>query len=92
MHARPELQICRGIAIRQLPGGRCVALLHKGPYDRLGQSYAKVLDYVRGKGYDVQVPTREIYHKGPGIIFRGNPKNYLTEIQLLIDDASKESS
>ena len=81
-----------GISIRQLPGGRCVCLLHKGAYDQLGQSYAQVLEYVRGKGYHVQVPTREIYHKGPGMIFRGNPKNYLTEIQLLIDDASKESS
>ena len=71
-----------GISIRQLPGGRCVSLLHKGPYDQLGQSYAKILDYVRGKDYEVQVPTREIYHKGPGMIFRGNPKNYLTEIQI----------
>jgi DNA-binding transcriptional MerR regulator/effector-binding domain-containing protein len=73
-----------GILIRELPGGRCVSLLHKGPYDQLGQSYAKVLEYVRGKGYDVQVPTREIYHQGPGMIFRGNPKNYLTEIQFLV--------
>ncbi len=78
-----------GISIRQLPGGRCVSLLHNGPYDRLGQSYAKVLDYVRAKGYEVAVPTREIYHKGPGMIFRGNPKNYLTEIQLLIVDEAK---
>ena len=73
-----------GISIRQLPGGRCVSLLHKGPYDQLGQSYAKILDYVREKGYQVQIPTREIYHKGPGMIFRGNPKNYLTEIQFLV--------
>jgi DNA-binding transcriptional MerR regulator/effector-binding domain-containing protein len=73
-----------GISIRQLPGGRCVSLLHKGPYDQLGQSYAKVLDYVRGKGYEAQLPTREIYHKGPGMIFRGNPKNYVTEIQMLL--------
>jgi DNA-binding transcriptional MerR regulator/DNA gyrase inhibitor GyrI len=73
-----------GISIRQLPGGRCVSLLHKGPYDQLGQSYAKVLDYVRGKGYAVQMPTREVYHKGPGMIFRGNPKSYLTEIQFLV--------
>jgi DNA-binding transcriptional MerR regulator/effector-binding domain-containing protein len=78
-----------GISIRQLPGGRCVSLLHKGPYDQLGRSYAKILDYVRGKSYDVQVPTREIYHKGPGMIFRGNPKNYLTEIQLLTGDERK---
>lgn len=27
-------------------------------------------------------PTREVYGKGPGLIFNGNPKNYLTEIQL----------
>ena len=63
-----------GISIRQLPGGRCVSLMHKGPYDQLGQSYAKVLDYIRAKGCDIESPTREIYHKGPGMIFRGNPK------------------
>lgn len=73
-----------GISIRQLPGGRCVSLLHTGPYDQLGQSYAQILDYVRGRGYEVQLPTREIYHKGPGMIFRGNPKNYLTEIQFFV--------
>jgi DNA-binding transcriptional MerR regulator/effector-binding domain-containing protein len=79
-----------GISIRQLPGGRCVSLLHKGPYDQLGQSYAKVLDYARAKGYDIQVPTREIYHKAPGMIFRGNPKNYLTEIQFLVQADEKK--
>jgi DNA-binding transcriptional MerR regulator/effector-binding domain-containing protein len=73
-----------GISIRQLPGGRCVSLLHKGPYDQLGRSYAKILDYMHGKGFGVTIPTREIYHKGPGMFFRGNPKNYLTEIQMLI--------
>ena len=75
------------IAVRELPGGRCVSLLHRGPYDQLGRSYASVLEYVRGKGYEVVLPTREIYHKGPGMIFRGNPKNYLTEIQMLTREA-----
>ena len=28
--------------------------------------------------------TREVYLKGPGMIFKGNPKNYLTEIQMLV--------
>jgi effector-binding domain-containing protein len=31
---------------------------------------------------NLALPTREIYLKGPGMIFKGNPKNYLTEIQL----------
>jgi len=73
-----------GISVRELPGGRCISLLHQGPYDQLGRSYAKILDYIRGKGLEVIVPTREIYHKGPGMIFRGNPKNYVTEIQMLV--------
>ncbi len=71
-----------GISIRQLPGGRCVALLHKGPYQQLGRSYEKILTYVKAKNFEIVVPTREVYLKGPGMIFKGNPRNYLTEIQM----------
>jgi DNA-binding transcriptional MerR regulator/effector-binding domain-containing protein len=81
-----------GVSVRQLPGGRCVSLLHKGPYDQLGQSYAKLLDFVRANGFEVVVPTREVYHKGPGMIFRGNPKNYLTEIQFLVNGDEKKQA
>ena len=76
------------ISVRELPGGRTVSLLHRGPYEELGRSYAKVLEYICEKKYEVMMPTREIYHKGPGMIFRGNPKNYLTEIQILITGGS----
>jgi DNA-binding transcriptional MerR regulator len=75
-----------GISVRELLGGRYVSLLHKGPYDQLGRSYAKILDFIREKGYKITTPTREVYHKGPGMIFRGNPKNHLTEIQMFIKD------
>jgi DNA-binding transcriptional MerR regulator len=75
-----------GISVRELPGGRAVTLLHKGPYEELGRSYALLLAYVKEKGYEVVMPTREVYLKGPGMIFRGNPKNYLTEIQMLIKE------
>jgi DNA-binding transcriptional MerR regulator/effector-binding domain-containing protein len=74
-----------GIALRELPGGRCVALLHKGPYDQLGRSYEKILTYIKGKGYKIRSPSREVYLKGPGMIFRGNPKKYLTEIQMMVE-------
>ncbi len=75
-------QEVEGIAVRDLPGGRCVALLHQGPYEALGRSYAKILEYVKSRGYEVALPTREVYLKGPGMIFKGNPQKYLTEIQL----------
>ena len=73
------------IHVRELPGGKCVSLMHKGPYDQLGRSYAKLLQYIKDKSYRISVPSREIYHKGPGMIFKGNPKNYLTEIQFMIE-------
>jgi len=74
-----------GIDLRELPGGRCVTLLHKGPYDQLGRSYEKILTHIKKKGYRIQSPSREAYLKGPGMIFRGNPKKYLTEIQMMVE-------
>ena len=90
MPVRTEKQV-DGIRVRRIAGGRCVSCVHKGPYDQMGRSYAKILDYIRGKGYVVQMPTREIYLKGPGMIFAGNPRNYLTEIQIMIEDAATET-
>jgi DNA-binding transcriptional MerR regulator len=73
-----------GISLRELPGAKCVCLIHKGPYEQLGPSYAKALKYAKDRGYAIASPTREVYLKGPGMIFKGNPKNYITEIQLPI--------
>ena len=73
-----------GISVRELPGGRCVSLLHKGPYGELGRSYEKIVAYTKQHGCEIEMPTREVYIKGPGMIFKGNPKKYLTEIQMLI--------
>ncbi len=74
-----------GITVRELPGGRCVSLMHLGPYDDLGRSYETIIKHCKANGLQYQIPTREIYHKGPGMIFRGNPIKYLTEIQMMIE-------
>lgn len=73
-----------GISVRELPGGKCVSLVHQGPYEQLGRSYAEILRYINEQKDTMILPTREIYVKCPGMIFRGNPKNYVTEIQILI--------
>ena len=74
------------IEVYELPGGRCLSLMHRGPYEELSRSYEKVIRFAKENGFKFCVPTREVYHKGPGMIFRGNPKKYLTEIQLLQAD------
>jgi DNA-binding transcriptional MerR regulator len=81
---RKEMKV-EGAAVHALPGGRCVTLVHRGPYEELGRSYERVLRYAKDHGYAVTLPTREVYLKGPGMIFRGNPRNYLTEIQLPVE-------
>jgi DNA-binding transcriptional MerR regulator/DNA gyrase inhibitor GyrI len=73
-----------GISVRELPAGRAVTLLHQGPYDELGRSYARIMSYLKQQGYEIATPTREVYLKGPGMIFKGNPKKYMTEIQILL--------
>lgn len=74
------------IVIRELPGGRCLSLIHRGSYDDISRSYQKLREAVADGGYKILCPSREIYLKGPGIIFTGNPRNYLTEIQMMIDE------
>ncbi len=74
------------ITVRELRGGKCVSLIHKGEYEKLGDSYKKIFAYINDKGYKYSIPHREVYIKGPGMIFKGNAKNYLTEIQLMIDE------
>lgn len=46
------------ITVRELAGGRCLSLLHKGPYDSVSPSYAKLFDYAQQKGYQIESPSR----------------------------------
>jgi DNA-binding transcriptional MerR regulator len=80
---RREAPAPEGIHVRTLAGGRCLALVHQGPYRQLGRSYKKILGEARRRGFPISLPTREVYLKGPGMIFKGNPQRYLTEIQLV---------
>ncbi|HYW80610.1 MAG TPA: GyrI-like domain-containing protein [Thermoguttaceae bacterium] len=86
MPVRKEI-VGKDLSIRELPGGRCISLLFQGPYGEAAHqaAYEDVFAHIKQKGYRALVPSREIFHKGPGMIFRGNPKKYLTEIQVLVE-------
>lgn len=70
------------IAIRTVPPVDVFALEHVGGYDTLGASYRTILDEISTRGLTPAVPLREVYIKGPGMVFRGNPARYRTEIQV----------
>ena len=71
-----------GISVRELPAIECVRLIHLGPYEQLSASYARIMEFMKANDLEVDLPTREVYLKGPGMIFRGNPRKYLTQVQL----------
>ncbi len=75
-----------GVDVRQLPGRRCMTLHHRGPYDSIGEAYARAHAHAKARGYAFSLPSREVYLKGPGLLWKGNPKRYLTEIQLPIEE------
>ncbi len=74
-----------GITIREILGGTYYTLLHRGPYGELQRSYDRLFSHIKSLGRTPKTPGREIYLKGPGMLFRGNPKNYLTEVQIGAD-------
>lgn len=72
------------IKTRLLKGGKALTIIHNGSYELLGFSYKKIFDYCQSNNLKTISPIKEIYHKGPGIIFRRNPKNFITEIQIYL--------
>src|SRR5688572_10943437 len=44
------------VKTRELPKGRCVTLIHKGPYDQLSRSYGRVFEYIKVKNLTTTAP------------------------------------
>ncbi len=40
---------------------------------------------IKAQEVTMQMPFRELYIKGPGLIIDGDPKNFLTEIQITVE-------
>lgn len=73
-----------GITYTELPETKVISTMHLGPYDKVGDAYKRLIDYTKDHSVTLTGPCREIYIKGPGMFFRGNPNKYLTEIQFPI--------
>lgn len=70
------------IAVRTIAAAQVLAIVHVGGYDTIGTGYRALQDEVQNRGVRTTLPSREVYVKGPGMLFRGNPAKYRTEIQL----------
>lgn len=73
------------VTVKTLPAVKAVCTRHIGAYESLNEAYKQILEYARAKGYEIKAPSREIYVKGPGMFFKGNPDKYITDIVIPIE-------
>jgi len=71
-----------GLDCRVLGETRALCALHYGPYETLGETYRVLFEAIESRGLEALVPTREVYLKGPGLIFPRKPERFVTEIQI----------
>lgn len=73
------------VTSRTLPAQKVVSAIHYGPYETLHETYKAIADYMNANNLKGIIPSREHYLKGPGMLLKGNPEKYQTEIQIPID-------
>ena len=70
--------------VELLPGCRALCLVHRGPYEKIGDSYRQLFREFSEKGLGAGLPIREIYLIGPGTILPRSPKSFRTRIVVPI--------
>lgn len=75
----------KAIRCKILPQVKALRTTHYGSYETLYLAYQAMFEYVNTHHIETFTPSREIYIKGPGTIFKGNPDNYVTEILLPLE-------
>lgn len=72
------------IIIKEIPSVDAITTIHNGNYNEINKAYKEIFNYKNPNDINCSIHHREIYIKGPGRIFRGNPNKYITEIVMPI--------
>ncbi|WMJ82240.1 GyrI-like domain-containing protein [Clostridium sp. MB40-C1] len=84
-----EIELCvptaetpniNGVNIKEIPRIKAISVTHVGPYETMQQAYEAIHHYSQENNLSLQPPFREVFIKGPGMIIKGNPNKYITEI------------
>ncbi len=81
-----ETPVGNGIEVKEMPRIKSICATHIGSYDTLYQAYAAIDQYAAEHNLQLQPPFREVFIKGPGMLLKGNPSQYITEILFPIKE------
>ena len=68
-----------GLAVKRLGAVRVVAVMHKGPYEKLEETYSALILWVEENGYETSGPPEELYLNDPAKV---PADELLTEIRF----------
>jgi len=74
--------ISKEVTFKNIPAVEVLSVIHIGPYDQVGGAYEAISQYAKINGISLSGFAREIYRKGPGMFFKGNPNKYVTEVMI----------
>ena len=74
-----------GITSKRLAAINAISTTHVGSYETISSAYKALSDYAKENSLTFKTPSREIYIKGPGMIFKGNTNKYVTEVVFEIN-------
>ncbi|MEL7610731.1 MAG: MerR family transcriptional regulator [Bacillota bacterium] len=77
------------VACKKLPAIRALCATHIGRYESLSLTYKALLDAAHERNLRIVTPSREVYVKGPGMVFRGNEDHYVTKIILPFEEEER---
>lgn len=81
-----EVPAGNGIEIKEMPRIKAVCVTHIGSYETLNNAYAAIDKYAVENSLKLVPPFREVFIKGPGMMLKGNPDKYVTEILFPIKE------
>ena len=68
---KPDDPVDGAIEIRELPSGRCLILLHRGPHERTSSACVRLFSRSAELGLRAETPSHEVQIKGPGMFVTG---------------------
>lgn len=76
-----------GVEIKIIPTQKALVTTHVGSYETIIHAYEAIQEYATKNNIELALPYREVYIKGPGMIFKGNPDHYITEVVFPIKES-----
>jgi hypothetical protein len=88
----PEIPKGMSMNIATWSSGEVAEILYIGPYSAETRAIVRLHDFITERGYVIAGEHEEEYLKGPGMVFRGNPKRYMTIIRYQVRKAEADTS